>query len=95
MNTETYISLTALGQIYGVSARDVGTWLKGLGLREPNGWPSRDAVKQGLVHERVSQYGSLWLWHRERTTDVLDGMCYPRSGAGVEQHDGFVLIRGS
>jgi hypothetical protein len=90
-----YISLTQLGRIYGVTARDVGGWLKGLGLRDATGWPSRDAVKQGLVQERVSQYGSQWFWHQDGTSVVLDGMCYPRSGAGVEQHEGFVLIRGS
>ena len=49
MNTETYISLTALGEIYGVNARDVGSWLKGLNLRLPDGRPSREAVEQGLV----------------------------------------------
>ena len=65
MNTETYISLTALGEIYGVNARDVGLWLKGLGLRYPDGRPSREAVAQGLVRERALEYGGrFWHWHQ-------------------------------
>ena len=71
MNTDTYISLTALGQIYGVNARDVGAWLKGLGLRQPDGRPSWDAIEQGLVQERALEYGGhFWHWHREKSSTV-------------------------
>ena len=39
MKDESFISLTALGQIYGVAAQDVGRWLKGLSLRNEDGYP--------------------------------------------------------
>lgn len=61
-----YINLTALGEIYGVKARDVGAWLKGLGLRQQDGRPSQQAVKEGFVKELLTEYGSAWLWQRER-----------------------------
>jgi hypothetical protein len=97
MNTSTYISLTALGEIYGVNARDVGAWLKGLGLRQEDGRPTREAVEQGLVQERSLEYGGgFWHWHRDNTCAILDGMCYKRAEQRIgEQHDGFVVIRGS
>lgn len=97
MNTETFITLTRLGQTYGVNARDVGNWLKGLGLRQPGGRPTLEAVQQGLVQERSLEYGGcFWHWHREKTCAILDGMCYKRAEQKVgEQHDGFVLYRGS
>ena len=98
MNPAIYINLTMLGQIYGVSAQEVGRWLKGLGLRNQDGWPSREASANGFVMERVLEFGgSSWLWHQDKTCEVLDGMCYRRGGQLqiAEQHDGFVLIRGS
>lgn len=95
MNISPYISLTAFGEIYGVNARDVGTWLKGLGLRHPDGRPSREAIEQGLVQERSLEYGGcFWHWHKGKVCDILDGMCYKRAEQqAAEQHDGFVLYR--
>jgi len=98
MTPPNYINLTALGATYGVKAQDVGRWLKGLGLREQDGRPSRQAIQQGFVRERILEFGgSAWLWHEAKTCEVLDGMCYPRGGSrsDCEEHDGFVLIRGN
>ena len=97
MNTETFITLTRLGQIYGVNGRDVGTWLKNLSLRQPDGRPTREAIQQGLVQERSLEYGGcFWHWHKETTCAILDGMGYKRASQQAgEQHDGFVLYRGS
>ena len=97
MNPSNYINLTVLGAIYGVSAQEVGRWLKGLGLRNQDGRASREAIANGFVRERVLEFGgSSWLWHQNKTCEVLDGMCYRRGGLlqVAEQHDGFVLIRG-
>ena len=97
MTTANYINLTALGVIYGVNAQDVGRWLKGLGLRDQNGRPSRQAVGDGFVHERPLEFGgSAWLWHEDKTCEALDGMGHPRGGSrtNFEVHDGFTLIRG-
>jgi len=97
MNDETYISLTKLGKLYGVGARDAGTWLKNLSLRHPDGRPTKESVQQGLFQERSLEYGGcFWHWHREKTCAILDGMGYKRASEQAgEQHDGFVLYRGS
>lgn len=97
MTDEIFINLTALGTIYGVKAQDAGRWLKGLGLRNEDGRPSLQAIQEGFVKERMLEFGgSHWLWHQAKVCEVLDGMCYQRGGvkAEIEQHDGFVLIRG-
>lgn len=72
MNPPNYVALTALGETYGVNARDVGSWLKGLGLRQADGRPSREAVEQGFVQERSLEYGGcFWHWHREKNSMMV------------------------
>lgn len=97
MKDETFISLTALGQIYGVAAQDVGRWLKGLSLRNEDGRPTRTAIEEGYVRDTCPAYpGSHWHWHEEKTCYLLDMMGYKRGGVRgeMEVYDGFVLIRG-
>lgn len=91
MNTTTFVNLTVLGKVYGAGPRDVGLWLKELNLREQDGRPSQKAIKEGFVKERVMEYGSQWLWNLEKTKEAIDG----RRPTDTEEHDGFVLIRGS
>ena len=57
MNTTNFITLTALGNIYGVNAQDVGRKLKGLGLRTDDGRPSQRALDEGFVQERLLEFG--------------------------------------
>lgn len=81
----------------GVGARDVGRWLKGVQLRQENGWPSREAIDRGFVRDRALEHGGVfWLWEKGKTCYQLDMMGYRRGGQGpkVEEYDGFVLIRG-
>ncbi len=92
-----YITLTTLGEIYGVAAREVGRWLKNMGLRHEDGRPSREAIKQGFVQERTLDHGGyFYLWHREKTCHELDMMGYPRGGVSpiIEVAEGCVVIRG-
>lgn len=92
---DDFVMLTTLGESYGVPARVVGGWLKECGLRGPDGRPTAEAQSQGLVRERaLEQGGTFWLWHKVKTCEILDGL-HSRPGGllGVEQHDGFVLIR--
>lgn len=91
MKEADFVNLTALGKLYGAGPRDVGSWLKEMGLREQDGRPSQKAIKEGFVKERVTEYGSQWLWHLEKTTGAIDGRRPPDAVYG----DGFVLIRGS
>jgi hypothetical protein len=87
----TFVNLTALGKLYGAGPRDVGLWLKEMGLREQDGSPSQKAIKEGFVRERVTEYGSQWLWNLEKTKDAIDGRRPPDAVYG----DGYVLYRGS
>ncbi|WP_437191374.1 hypothetical protein [Planctomicrobium sp. SH527] len=75
------LSLTELGKIYGVTSHAVGKWLKNLGLRIHSGQPSARAFNEGYVYQRPSkQPGTYYyVWHRSRTTELLDGMGYPRT----------------
>lgn len=90
MTDKTYINLTGLGKIYGAGPRDVGGWLKEMGLREQNGWPSKKAIKEEFVQEVVSEYGSTCLWDEEKTRRAIDA----RRPPDTEYGDGYVLIRG-
>ena len=76
-----YLSLTEIGRIYAVSSHVAGRWLKGLGLRDENGKPTQEAFKDGFVGQAPSrQPGTFfYVWHRSKTTALLDGMQYPRA----------------
>ena len=76
-----YLSQTELGKLYGVSSHQIGKWLKGLSFRTRDGQPSREALSSGLVARAPStQPGTyFYVWHAQRTTEQLDGMCYPRA----------------
>lgn len=90
-NNNEFVNLTTLGKLYGAGPRDVGGWLKEMGLREQNGWPSQKAIKGGFVKEQVTEYGSAWLWDMNKTSQAIDARRPPDTEIG----DGFVLIRGS
>lgn len=76
-----FLSLTELGEIYGVSSHVVGKWLKQLGLRTESGKPSDQANNERYIAQRPStQPGTFfYVWHESKTTALLDGMCYPRA----------------
>lgn len=85
-----YLSLRDLGKLYGVSSHEVGKWLKNLGLRNETGYPTTEAIKDGLVKKAPSkQPGTyFWVWNTSKTTEILDNMCYPRdSNDEAETHD--------
>ena len=90
MNPSTFVNLTALGKLYSAGPRDVGGWLKEMGLRKQDGLPSQRAIREGYVKEQVSEYGSAWLWDVQKTRDAIDR----RRPPDTEYGDGYVLIRG-
>ena len=76
-----FLSLTELGQLYGVSSHKVGRWLKNLGWRTEDGRPSSEAFQQNLVGQRESrQPGTFfYVWSAQETISMLDDMGYPRA----------------
>ena len=90
MTPSTFVNLTALGKVFGAGPRDVGLWLKEMGLREQDGRPSLRAIREGFVKERMTEYGSQWLWNMEKARNAIDR----RRPPDTEYGDGYVLIRG-
>ncbi len=84
MNDE-YLSQTELGKRYGVSSHVIGRWLKGLGLRTEGGSPSVRAFNEGYVSQRPSTQKDtyFYVWHRDKTCELFDGMGYPRATVSV------------
>ena len=82
-----YLSQTQLGRIYGVSSHQIGKWLKGLGLRNDSGQPTKLALSDGYAVQRPStQPGTyFYVWNAERTTALFDGMQYPRAVHNPDQ----------
>lgn len=77
-----YVSQREIGQIYGVSSHVVGKWLKGLGLRNEQGYPTHEALS--MVSKRPSTNEGTWItvWHREQVLEIFDNMGYPRNELG-------------
>jgi hypothetical protein len=76
-----FLSLTELGQIYGVSRIKLGQWLVDLGLRTAQKKPSRAAFAGGFVDQRPSTQPNTyyWVWHGEKTTRLLDEAGFQRA----------------
>lgn len=47
--SDGYVSATDLGRLFNVGGARVGEWLTGIGLRGPDGLPTKVAVKSGLA----------------------------------------------
>lgn len=77
---DKYVSITALGQLYGESRVLVGKWLVGCGLREeyvptegkPCLVPTAKAFDGGYVKEAIApNERPFHLWHQDRTIHAL------------------------
>jgi hypothetical protein len=76
-----FLSLTELGNLYGVSRVKVGQWLVGLGLRTAEKKPSRAAFEGGFVDQRPSTQPAtyFYVWHARKTCELLDGAGFTRA----------------
>jgi hypothetical protein len=67
-----YMTLTQIGEVFGVSNQQVGKWLAKLGLRTDANRPSREAFDGGYVKAGPSRgQGYNWVWHSEKTVRAL------------------------
>lgn len=59
----TWVSLTALGRLYGISAVQCGRLLSDAGLRLSDGGATKEALQQGLAYQHQPtrpRHGPLW-----------------------------------
>jgi len=68
-----WLTLTALGRIYGISAVHCGRLLSDAGLRDHDGQPSQRALEDKLAYQRHPQQGSRHaLWQRQGCSAILE-----------------------
>lgn len=73
-----FLSLSQLGEVFGVSSHQVGKWLVKIGLRTETMRPSREAFGGGYVTTAPSRgQGYVYVWHAERTTKALIDAGHP------------------
>lgn len=73
MNNKEYGTLGDLGKLIGGSSHDAGKALKKIGLRTPDGKPSRKAFDGDFCKQAPTNRGTgyFWVWHLERTCNAL------------------------
>jgi hypothetical protein len=79
MSENDFWTMREIGYLFGETSHAIGRKLKELGLRTPDGKPSRLAFKAGLCKKRWTSDGLIyfWVWHGERTARLLEesGLC--------------------
>ncbi len=67
-----HMTLTQIGEVFGVSNQQVGKWLAKLGLRTDKHKPSKAAFDGGYVEMGPSRgQGYNWVWNSAKTVDAL------------------------
>lgn len=80
-----FLKLGQLGQMFAISATAVGTKLKQLGLRLPNGDPTGQARNSGITKlVQVEGMNPFWVWHKVKTVTLLEaaGLRRPVEASG-------------
>ncbi|MBM5817381.1 MAG: hypothetical protein FJ083_12590 [Cyanobacteria bacterium K_Offshore_surface_m2_239] len=67
-----WLTLTELGRLYGLSAVTIGKVLQASGLRQLDGRPSPEALRQGLAFQRHSSPSRQTLWDRDGCAPHLE-----------------------
>jgi len=67
------MTMSQIGEIFGVSSHQVGKWLVSMGLRTAAKRPSNAAFDGGFVEQGPSRDdGYNWIWHSVRTVASLE-----------------------
>lgn len=67
------MTLTQIGQLFGVTNQQVGKWLASAGLRDDRGKPTRTAHDGGYCEQAPSRNDMyVWAWKPERVVPVLE-----------------------
>jgi hypothetical protein len=67
-----WLTLTEVGRLYGISAVHTGKLLQAAGLRQLDGRPSPEALRQGLAHRRHSCPSCPTLWDADACAPHLE-----------------------
>ena len=74
-----YMSMTQIGELFGVSSQQVGKWLASMGLRTDDNRPSRKAYVEHFVKEGPSRnQGYNWVWNSEMTVAAIESAGHKR-----------------
>lgn len=75
----TSMTLTQIGQCFGVSSHQVGRWLVDIGLRTEDKRPSQKAFDGKFCTQGPSRgEGYTWVWHSQRTVKALEDAGHKR-----------------
>lgn len=67
-----FMTLTQLGQLFGVTSHQLGRWLVDIGLRNEKKRPSQKAFDGDYCKTGPSRgEGYNWIWHTEKTVQAL------------------------
>ena len=67
------MTLTQLGELFGVTNQQVGKWLASAGLRDDRGKPTRTAHDGGYCEQAPSRNDMyVWAWRPEKVVPVLE-----------------------
>ncbi|MFI0403487.1 MAG: hypothetical protein ACH34U_11325 [Cyanobium sp.] len=67
-----WLTLTEIGRVYGISAVHTGKLLETAGLRQRDGRPSPEALRNGLALRRHSSPSGPTLWNRQMCAPHLE-----------------------
>jgi hypothetical protein len=75
-----HMTLTQIGQLFGVSSHQIGKWLVEPGLRTSKNRPSSMAHENGFVMQGPSRGGTGYIWvrHSEKTVAALQAKGHQR-----------------
>lgn len=74
-----FMSMTQIGELFGVSSKQVGKWLVSIGLRTTENRPSRKSFDGGFVKEGPSRnQGYNWVWNSEMTVAAIESAGHRR-----------------
>jgi len=73
-----YVTLTELGQLYGVTSHRIGKWLRHAGVRDKRGNPIEEGLMMTKEALAPNGFTPFFMWHRESTIRLLDSLGYHR-----------------
>lgn len=70
--SKSYMLMKEIGKVFGLTSHQIGRKLKELGLRTPEGKPSRLAFNLGLPGQRIHEEHFAWSWLVPETIQLLE-----------------------